>query len=245
MSTVLSVDNLNVAFGKRVVIDNLSFQLRSGDSLAVIGPNGSGKTVLLRALLGLVPYAGTVKWDEGVRIGYVPQKIEADRQLPLTVRDLLMAKSKFLKLRAADIDVACKEVGLNPEIFDANIGAISGGQFQKTLIALAWLGNPTVLLFDEPTASLDELGEERVYEWIHSTKMLRNLTVVLVSHDLSVVYHYADTVLCLSQNRTCIGPPREILSPQLLEELYSAPPMYYEHFHGDAKARDPSVGMTL
>src|SRR5690348_4901006 len=124
MSTVLSVDNLNVAFDKRAVIDNLSFQLRSEDSLAVIGPNGSGKTILLSALLGLVPYAGTVNWDEGVRIGYVPQKIEADRQLPLTVRDLLSAKSKFLKLKATDIDVACKEVGLNPEILDANIGAI-------------------------------------------------------------------------------------------------------------------------
>jgi len=232
MNSLLSVENLGVSFGNRVVIENLNFQVKSGDTLAVIGPNGSGKTVLLKALLGLVPYTGSVRWSDTVRIGYVPQKIEADRQLPLTIRDLLTAKSRFLKLGANDMEAACREVGLSSDLLNAAIGAISGGQFQKVLIALAWLGSPNTLLFDEPTASLDELTEERIYDWLHTTQTQRSLTVVLVSHDLSVVYRYANTVLCLSRNKICIGPPREVLSPQLLEELYSAPPMYYQHIHG-------------
>lgn len=239
---ILSVETLGVSFGNRTVIENLNFQLKSGETLAVIGPNGSGKTVLLRALLGLVPYTGSVRWGNTVRTGYVPQKVEADRQLPLTIRDLLRAKSRFLKLQASDVEVASREVGLNADLLNAGIGALSGGQFQKVLIALAWLGNPNVLLFDEPTASLDELSEEKVYEWLHSTQQKRALTVILVSHDLSVVYRYADTVLCISRNKTCVGPPRDVLSPQLLEELYSAPPMYYQHMHNGHDHEVPGRG---
>lgn len=236
MRTILSVKNLRVEFEHRVILDRLNFQLNSGDTLAVIGPNGSGKTVLLRALLGLLPCIGEICWNEDVRIGYVPQKIEADRQLPLTARDLIMAKSKFLRLPRTDVDIASRELGLSPEVLGTAIGAISGGQFQKVLIALALLGNPNVLLFDEPTASLDELTEERVYEALHLIQRTRSVTIILVSHDLSVVYRYADLVLCLNKNKTCIGPPREILSPQMLEDLYSAPAMYYQHIHATGES---------
>jgi zinc transport system ATP-binding protein len=134
------------------------------------------------------------------------------------------------------VNLVASEVGLTAELLGTTIGVLSGGQFQKVLIAFALLGNPNVLLFDEPTASLDELTEEqRVYESLHALQKDRGLTVILVSHDLSVVYRYATKVLCLSKVRTCIGSPREILTPQLLEELYSAPAKYYQHIQDHGK----------
>ncbi|MBZ5503313.1 MAG: metal ABC transporter ATP-binding protein [Acidobacteriia bacterium] len=226
---LLSVTNLKIAFGSRVIIQDLSFEVQRGDCLAVIGPNGSGKTVLLKALLNLVPYEGKIRWSNAARLGYVPQKIAADRQLPLRLRDLLEAKATVVKLPAAELDQVSSEVGLTEELLDTSIGHLSGGQFQKALIAFALLGQPNVLLFDEPTASLDELTEERIYELLHSLQRDKSMTLILVSHDLTVVYRYANMVLCLSKGKPCMGPPKEILTPEMLEDLYSAPPKYYRH----------------
>jgi zinc transport system ATP-binding protein len=124
-------------------------------------------------------------------------------------------------------------VGLTPEVLKASIGVISGGQFQKALIAFALLGEPSVLLFDEPTASLDELAEERVYELVERLQQEQHLTVLLVSHDLSIVYRAANKVLCVSKDKVCFGPPREVLTPATLEAMYSAPPKFFLHRHGE------------
>ena len=229
---VLSVRNLSVAFGTRVIIHDLSFEVTAGKSLAVIGPNGAGKTVLLSALLHLIPYGGEIHWSTNARIGYVPQKVAADRQVPLQARDLMETKASLLKLPAADLDQVFREVGLTPELLNTHIGKLSGGQFQKALIAFALLGRPNVLLFDEPTASLDELSEDRIYELLHNLQTNKQMTVILVSHDLSIVYRYADMVLCLGKAHACFGPPREVLTPQMLEDLYGAQPKYHLHAEG-------------
>jgi len=227
--TLLAVKDLRVAFGDQVILPSLSFELKAQDCLAVIGPNGSGKTILLKALLGLIPYQGDIRWNRHARLGYVPQKVESDRRLPMKLRDLLRTKVTILKLRETEVDAVSSEIGLTPEVLDANLGHLSGGQFQKALIAFALLGQPNVLLFDEPTASLDELTQERVYDLLHSLQKDKNMTVILVSHDLSVVYRYASMVLCLSSGKPCMGPPKEILTPAMLEELYAAPSRYYRH----------------
>jgi zinc transport system ATP-binding protein len=228
-NVLLSVHNVTVALGNRVILRDLTFDVDTGDTLAIIGPNGSGKTVLLKALLGLIPHAGAIAWSPGTRLGYVPQKIAADRQMPLLVSDLLQAKSRFLRLPPGALARASGEVGLTPDLMKAGIGVISGGQFQKVLIAYALLGEPNVLLFDEPTASLDEMEEERVYELLEHLQSKQKLTILLVSHDLSVVFRSASKVLCLSKGRPCIGPPREILTPERLEATYSMPHKYYQH----------------
>ena len=229
VQTILSVKELTVNLDGRSIIAGLSFELHAGEMLAIIGPNGAGKTVLLRTLLHMLPYQGEIMWVESARIGYVPQRVTADRQLPLSAGDLLNAKARFLKLSQADIEKAASVANLTPDLLNANIGILSGGQFQKVLIAAALLGQPNVILFDEPTASLDELTEERVYELLYRLKEEHGLTVVLVSHDLSVVYRYATMVLCIGKGKPCFGPPKEVLTPEALEALYSAPPKYYQH----------------
>ena len=226
---LLSVRDLRVAFRNRVVLRELNFEVSSGDCLAIIGPNGSGKTVLLKALQHLIPYEGEIHWSQEARVGYVPQSVAADRQLPLRVTELLTAKARFMRLAGQEVVQLSSELSLSPEFLNAGIGTLSGGQFQKLLIAFALLGHPNVLLFDEPTASLDELSQERIYELVHDLQTQRGITVILVSHDLSVMYRYASQVLCLSKGKPCMGPPKEIMTPQMLEELYGAPPKYYRH----------------
>jgi zinc transport system ATP-binding protein len=235
---LLSVTNLSIRFSNREVIHDLSFEVQQGDCVAIIGPNGAGKTVLLSALLNLIPYRGEIHWSREARLGYVPQKIAADRQLPLSAKDLLKAKARFLKLPAAELPMVSGELGLTDELLNTSMGELSGGQFQKMLIAFALLGRPNVLLFDEPTASLDELSEEHIYELLHALQKEKGMTVLLVSHDLSVVYRNANMVLCLSsKGKTCMGPPKEILTPAMLQDLYASPPHYYQHVH--EREQDP------
>ncbi|MGA9884904.1 MAG: metal ABC transporter ATP-binding protein [Candidatus Acidiferrales bacterium] len=226
---ILAVQNLRIAFGQQVVIDDLSFEVHRGECLAVIGPNGAGKTVVLKALLDLIPHKGEIRWSPEARVGYVPQKVAADRQLPIRLGDLLASKAAVQHLPADDISSVTAEVDLSPTIFNTSVGNLSGGQFQKALIAFALLGRPNVLLFDEPTASLDELAEEHTYDLLHKLQQEKGMTEIFVSHDLSVVYRYATMVLCLSRGKRCMGPPKELLTPAMLEDLYGGPSKFYRH----------------
>jgi zinc transport system ATP-binding protein len=226
---VLDVTRLAVTCGDRRVIDDLTFSVAPGDCLAIIGPNGSGKTVLFKALIGSLPYEGTIRWAAEARIGYVPQKLDIERDLPLTGIDLLRAKARVGGVPRDDIPRTLALVNLGPDVVDKPIGTLSGGHFQRLLLALAFLGRPNVLLFDEPTAGIDEPGEEMLYETIHRVKQEHGLTLLLISHELNVVVRYATSVLCLGRGRTCLGTPTEILTPQVLEEIYGGPMKF--HFH--------------
>lgn len=229
---LLMVKNLSVQIEDQVILDNLQFELKPGETLSILGPNGAGKTVLLKALLNLIPYSGEVRWSSNVRIGYVPQKIDADRHLPLTYKDLFISKSRILKV-TAEIDAISQRVGLTPKMLATPVGHLSGGQFQRGLIGFALIGNPNVLLLDEPTASIDESGEEHIYELIHRLQNQYKLAVITVSHDLSFVYRYATKVLCLNRQSVCMGVPREALTPEILEQLYGPSHGYYQHDHGE------------
>ena len=229
MGNALEVEGLSVRFGRNEVLRDLSFSVSRGSALAVIGPNGAGKTVLVRALIGALPHGGMVRWAPGTRIGYVPQKLDIERDLPLTGRDFLRAKADVSGASGADAAHALELVNLSPGAAGQPIGAFSGGQFQRLLLAFALLGKPTVLLFDEPTAGVDEPGEERLYEMIHRLQEAERLTLLLISHELSVVYRYATNVLCLSREQPCFGPPEEILTPERIEQVYGTPLKYHHH----------------
>lgn len=228
---LLTVKNLSVQIERKLIIENLSFELAPGEKLSVLGPNGAGKTILLRALLRLVPYSGEINWAPDVRIGYVPQKLEADRHLALTYRDLFAAKCKTINVPAKDIAGIGESVGLTKEMFETPVGHLSGGQFQRGLIGFALIGQPNVLLLDEPTASIDEPGEEHIYELISRLEDQFGLASIMVSHDLSFVYRYATKVLCLNKRSVCIGSPQVALSPEVLKNLYGESYAYYEHTH--------------
>ena len=229
---LLTVKNLSVQFEDRLIVEDLSFELQPGERLSILGPNGAGKTVLLKALLNLLSHQGEVIWAPEVRIGYVPQKIDADTHLPLTFTDLFRAKCTTLNIPISQVSEISSTVGLTPQILATPVGHLSGGQFQRGLIAFSLLGNPNVLLMDEPTASVDEPGEEHIYELINRLQTQHQLASIMVSHDLSFVFRYATKVLCLNRQQVCFGSPTEALSTDVLTKLYGESVGFYDHHHG-------------
>lgn len=224
---VLRVQNLTVTLSGRTIIDKLSFSLARGETLTVVGPNGAGKTVLLKTLLGLLPHTGTIEWDRQVSVGYVPQRLPFIREIPMTVRDFFGLKGHSADMR----DEVVNSMGFTKSLLDSQVGALSSGQFQKVLIAWSLLGKPDVLLFDEPTTGVDMAGEETVYSLLEKLQREKGLTMLLVTHDLSIVYRLSTTVLCLNRGLVCCGPPKEVLTTESLRELYEADVKYYRHTH--------------
>ncbi len=229
MEKALEVEKLGIRFGRTRVLEGLSFSAPSGQTLAVIGPNGAGKTVLFRALVGSLPHDGTVKWAAGTRLGYLPQKLDLDRDLPMTGADFLRAKAAVARAGPADVARALARVGLDEPLTLQPIGDLSGGQFQRLLLAFVLIGDPNVLLLDEPAAGVDEPSQERLYDLIRRLQEDSGVTVLFISHDLSVVTHYATHVLCLNRGRASFGPPRVALTPESLTALYGMPLRFHVH----------------
>lgn len=229
---ILSVENLSVSLSGTAVLTDLTFSVERGASLAIVGPNGAGKTVLLKALIGAFPVTGTFQWAHGTQIGYVPQKLDITRDVPITGVDFLKARIALARESAITIPDILASVGLTMSVGRQPIGALSGGQFQRLLIAFALVGAPNVLLLDEPTVGVDEPGQERLNELVHRLQKDHGLTVFLVAHDLGIVHRYATTVLCLNRHRVCaFGAPRDILTAELLREVYGSPLAFHVHEH--------------
>jgi zinc transport system ATP-binding protein len=226
---IVTVKNLRVRLGERDIITGLSFEIYRSECFCIIGPNGAGKSVLLKTLLTLVPYTGEIGWASDVKIGYVPQKVDLDLRLPVTIDDLLAAKCAVSGAGRTERDEISEALELRRGFLEARIGQLSGGQLQRVLIGLALLGGPNVLLFDEPTANVDLPGEEHIYEVLNRLQQKYHFTLVVVSHDLTIVDRYATRVLCLNRRNLCIGKPQEVLTAGVLEQLYGSPLKYHRH----------------
>lgn len=224
---VLKVKNLNVKIDGEEIIKNLSFEVKEGEVLIILGPNGAGKTTLLRTLLGLVPYSGEIQWATK-KISYLPpQEFLGRKDLPpLSVEEFF----RFKNVERGEILRILRQVGLG-RILKKDFRTLSTGQFQRMLIAWALVDNPSVLLFDEPTAGIDIGGQETIYSLLHKFWKKRNLTILLVTHDLNVVYEHANNVLCLNKRMLCYGKPEKILTPKKLENLYGTGIRFYRHEH--------------
>jgi len=226
MDSILEVENLKVVLGGEVILDNLSFKVERGDILAILGPNGAGKTVLLKTLLETLPFSGKIDWKPGVRKSYVPQRLPFIKDVPMSVKE-------FFKLKNVS-DVAIKEtlysVGLGEEAMVKNVGDLSSGQFQRVLIGWSLISNPQVLLFDEPTTGIDIGGQESVYSLLEKLSKERNLTILLVTHDLAIVHKLATKCLCLNKKISCYGSPKELDVGQL-SQLYGGEIKIFKHSH--------------
>jgi zinc transport system ATP-binding protein len=222
---ILSVSDLGVRFDDFVALRHIGFEVHRGELIALVGPNGSGKSVLLRALLDLVPYTGDIVWGDNIRIGYVPQTLGIDRDLPMTGLEFFAVK-RVSRRHAFEL---AKSVGMQPATLRQQLGHLSTGQLQRLLIAWALANDPDVLLFDEPTSGVDVSGQESVYDLLDRLRKERKLAVLLVSHDLNVVFAHADHVLCVSKDLVCHGPPKQALDAATLERLYGAPIGLYAH----------------
>ncbi len=225
---ILKVENLNVELEKERIICNLSFELKRGQVLTLLGPNGAGKSVLLKTLFGFFPFEGKIEWKKNIKIGYVPQRVPFFKEIPILVEEFLTTKKGT---KPEEIRKVIKLIGLEEGILKKRIGELSSGQYQRVLIAFALLGNPDVLLFDEPTSGIDISGQESIYQILERLKKEKNLTIVLVTHDISVVFKFSDYVICLNKCPICQGIPREIITPENLSKLYGQEIRFYEHYH--------------
>jgi zinc transport system ATP-binding protein len=224
---ILEVENLNVKLEDELIICNLSFEVKKGEVLTILGPNGAGKTVLLKTLLGIFPFEGKIEWKKGIKIGYVPQRVPFVKDFPISIEEFFKLKTK----NENEIKEVLKLVGFNESFLKKNLGEISSGQYQRILVAWALIGDPDVLLFDEPTSGIDISGQESIYQLLERLKKEINLTIIIVTHDLSVVFKFSDYVICLNKCPICQGTPKETVTPENLSKLYGQEIKFYEHYH--------------
>jgi zinc transport system ATP-binding protein len=205
--TLIAAENLDVRMAQVTVLSGISLQVRPAEIVTILGPNGSGKSTLLRALLGIVPASGgRVLRQAGLRVGYVPQRLMIDRSLPMTVRRFLSLPTRCTDAQAT---AALARVGL-PGVERKQMTDLSGGQFQRVLLARALLSDPQLLVLDEPTQGLDQAGEAAFYKLIAEVRESTGAAVLMVSHDLHVVMAASDRVICLNGHICCEGTPRVV-----------------------------------
>ncbi len=213
--------------GGESVIEDLSFDIREGEFLTILGPNGSGKTVLIKTLLGILPYEGEILWKKERRFGYLPQGLS-----PMKLRDLPLSVREFFAFRNLTMEKSLsflKLVGLEEDILAKELGEISFGQLQRVLVSWVMVAEPNVLFLDEPTG-IDIGAGETFYSLLKRFWQEKNLTILLSTHDLDIVYKYSTNVICLRKKSfRCFGPPREVLTPQSLEKIYGTEIKFYEH----------------
>ncbi|WP_282063250.1 metal ABC transporter ATP-binding protein [Roseobacter litoralis] len=217
--SLVDVEGLSVRYGARTVLSRVSLNIAPGEIVTIVGPNGSGKTSLLRAIIGAVkPFQGRVTRGHGVTLGYVPQKLHIDETLPITV-------SRFLKLpggvESADIDQALAQAGVR-DLSKSQLSQLSGGQFQRVMLARALIGKPDLLLLDEATQGLDQRGSASFYQQIESVRQETGCAVLMISHELHVVMSASDRVICLNGHVCCEGTPAVVASAPEYRALFGS-----------------------
>ena len=243
--TLISTQNMSVRLGGHVALRNVDFSISAGEIVTVVGPNGSGKSTLLKALIGAVkPYDGLITSQDGLRIGYVPQKLHIDPTLPITVRRFLSLPRRQTQ---AAIDQALSRVGA-PDLQDKQMFALSGGQFQRVLLARALLEEPELLILDEPTTGLDQPGSAAFYTLLEDIKRETGAAVLMVSHELHVVMSASDRVICLNGHVCCHGTPDIVASAPEYRALFGSGTQgalaLYRHDHDHSHETDAHEGCT-
>ena len=238
---LIAADRLSVYAGGVHILDRVSLAVHPREIVTLIGPNGSGKTTLLKAILGLVRAEGEIVRRPGLKIGYVPQQFERDASLPMTVSGFL---GLFAPAKAADAALA--RVGI-VQAKNRQLGALSGGELARMLLARAIASRPDLLVLDEPMAGVDIAGEAALYHLIAEIRDELGCGVLLVSHDLHVVMAQADRVVCLNRHVCCEGDAHAVVRDPAFRELFGARAAgelalyahHHDHAHGPAGETEP------
>ncbi len=237
--TLIAAENLSVRMGHTDVLQGVTLSIKPAEIVTILGPNGSGKSTLLRALLGIVPpSSGRILRQAALRVGYVPQRLTIDRSLPMTVRRFLSLPTRCTDAAAT---AALLRVGL-PGVETRQMADLSGGQFQRVLLARALLSDPQLLVLDEPTQGLDQPGEAAFYRLIAEVRETTGAAILMVSHDLHVVMAASDRVICLNGHICCEGTPRVVSNAPEYRALFGLGTQgalaLYQHEHDHTHDHD-------
>lgn len=228
---IINFQDVTVNLSGNTILDGVSASVPRGSCTAIVGPNGAGKTTLLLALLGKVAFQGNIimmakENAKQPRMGYVPQRLQIDRGMPITVLEFMVAGIQRMPLwfgisrkhrdRAMDLLKSVKMDGLEQR----RLGALSGGELQRVLLALALGQDPELLVLDEPAAGVDFHGENLFCDLLENLQHQCGFTQLMVSHDLGTVTHHANHVICLNRKVAAEGPPRETLTHENLAAIF-------------------------
>lgn len=236
----LHVHHVSVRFGKVVALEDVSFDLFTGDTLAIVGPNGAGKSTLIKVALGLLRpdrgHAAVFGTDAGIeprRVGYVPQLKTFDRSFPATALELVVSGSRLRwpalvsSRERREASEALESVGA-VHLLERRLSGLSGGELQRVYLARALVRRPDVVLLDEPATGVDFLGEHDLYDLLESYQQETDAAIVMITHDLSAARYHADQVLVLNRRAHGFGPPAQVLTDDSLRAAYG----HLGHEHG-------------
>ncbi|MCX7842123.1 MAG: metal ABC transporter ATP-binding protein [Clostridia bacterium] len=227
------IENFGVTLGRNQILKDVNLHIHCGELTALIGPNGAGKSTLLKAILGEVSHTGELKFMDakGSRngkpiVGYVPQSLNMDLSSPASVFDLFIASGSVMPAWLFATKGMRKRVVESLErvnashLIDRRLGALSGGELQRVLLALSLDPMPQLLLLDEPVSGIDQNGMELFYNTVSELRENLDLTIILVSHDLDLVLKYADRVILLNKTVLCNGAPKEVFRDEKLVRTF-------------------------
>lgn len=227
------IENFSVTLGNNEILKDVNLHIHCGELTSIIGPNGAGKSTLLKALLGEIKHEGNLnftdennnKYNQPI-IGYVPQYLTFDSSTPISVLDLFTscktttpAWFKSNKKIRKEVLESLDRVKV-PYLIDRRLGALSGGELQRVLLALALDPMPNILLLDEPVSGVDQNGLELFYEILMDIKKNYDLSIILVSHDLDLVYKYSDRVALVNGTIVCSGTPKQVFNNPATKKLF-------------------------
>lgn len=240
--TLVSLEGAGVRRGGRWLVRGIDLDVRRGEIVTLIGPNGSGKSTTAKTAIGVIKAdEGTVRRQPGLRVGYVPQKLSIDWTLPLTVERLMKLTGPLPKTEIAE---ALEAVGI-AHLAKAEVQHLSGGEFQRALLARVMARKPDLLVLDEPVQGVDFSGEVALYQLIRDIRDRTGCGILLISHDLHVVMADTDTVLCLNGHVCCRGTPEAVVADPEYLRLFGARAAetlaIYRHRHDHTHLADGRV----
>lgn len=231
-SPLVSLRDIHVSFGRQTILQQINLNIYPNTITTIVGPNGGGKSTLLKVLLKLQPATqGTVQHQKGLNIGYVPQKLHLDPSIPISVRKFLSLKPQSQRKL---IDDALTLFSIS-HLSEQSMQKLSGGELQRVLLARAILTKPQLLVLDEPMQGVDITGQTELYQLLNKTRDWLNCAILMVSHDLNIVMANTDEVLCINRHICCAGSPAKISTEpsfiQLFGDQFANNVAFYRHQH--------------